>query len=85
LGSMIFRPSLDKGNVRESHLTLARVLEAFPPYEVLYHSSDLVAHPWIGVPVGHRVPHWGKQYLVGNQNSAGKRDVALALGDHLLF
>ncbi len=28
---MIPRPLLDKGNVRESHLTLARVLEAFPP------------------------------------------------------
>jgi hypothetical protein len=31
LGSMIPRPLLDKGSVRESHLTLARVLEAFPP------------------------------------------------------
>jgi hypothetical protein len=28
---MIPRPPLDKGSVRESHLTLARVLEAFPP------------------------------------------------------
>lgn len=27
---MILRPLLDKGNVRESHLTLSRVLEAFP-------------------------------------------------------
>jgi hypothetical protein len=31
LGSMIPWPPLDKGSVRESHLTLARVLEAFPP------------------------------------------------------
>ncbi len=51
LGFMIPRPSLDKGSVRESHLTLARVLEAFPPYEVSYHSSNLVAHPRIGVPI----------------------------------
>jgi hypothetical protein len=28
---MIPRPPLDKGSVRESHLTLAHVLEAFPP------------------------------------------------------
>ncbi len=30
LGFMIPRSPLDKGSVRESHLTLARVLEAFP-------------------------------------------------------
>ncbi len=31
LGSMIPRPLLNKGSVREPHLTLACVLEAFPP------------------------------------------------------
>jgi hypothetical protein len=30
LGFMIPRSALDKGSVRESHLTLACVLEAFP-------------------------------------------------------
>jgi hypothetical protein len=58
LGSMIPRPSLDKRSVRESHLTLAHVLEAFPPpNEVSYHSSDLVTHLRIRVPTGRQVPH----------------------------
>jgi len=86
LGSIIPRPPLDKGRVRESHLTLAHVLEAFPPpNEVSYHSSDLVAHPRIGVPTGCHIPHWGKQYLVGNKNSTSEREVALAPSDHLPF
>jgi hypothetical protein len=57
LRSMIPKSPLDKGSVRKSHLTLARVLEAFPPYEVSYHSSNLVAHPRIGVPTSRQVPH----------------------------
>ncbi len=85
LGSMIPRPPLDKRSVRESHLTLACVLEAFPPYEVSYHSSNLVAHPRIGVPACHHVPHWGKQYLVGNQNFVGKREVTIAQAIIFLF
>ncbi len=39
------------------------------PNEVSYYSSDPVAHPRIGVPTGCQVPHGGKQYLIGNQNS----------------
>jgi hypothetical protein len=41
LGSMIPRPPLDKGSVRESHLTLARVLEAFPP-QMKFHTTPLI-------------------------------------------
>jgi hypothetical protein len=38
---MIPRPSLDKGSVRESHLTLARVLEAFPP-QMKFRTTPLI-------------------------------------------
>ncbi len=41
LGSMIPRLSLDKGNARESHLTLARVLEAFAP-QMKFHTTPLI-------------------------------------------
>jgi hypothetical protein len=41
LGSMIPRPPLHKGNVRESHLTLARVLEAFPP-QMKFHTTPII-------------------------------------------
>ncbi len=38
---MIPRPLLDKGSVRKSHLTLARVLEAFPP-QMKFHTTFLI-------------------------------------------
>ncbi len=38
---MIPTPPLDKGNVRESHLTLARVLEAFPP-QMKFRTTPLI-------------------------------------------
>jgi hypothetical protein len=38
---MIPRPPLDKGSVRESHLTLAHVLEAFPP-QMKFHTTPLI-------------------------------------------
>jgi hypothetical protein len=41
LGSMIPRPPLDKGSVRESHLTLARVLEAFSP-QMKFRTTPLI-------------------------------------------
>jgi hypothetical protein len=40
-GSMILRPPLDKGSVRKSHLTLARVLEAFPP-QMKFRTTPLI-------------------------------------------
>ncbi len=41
LGSMIPRPPLNKGSVRESHLTLAHVLEAFPP-QMKFHTTPMI-------------------------------------------
>ncbi len=41
LGSMIPRLPLDKGSVRESHLTLACVLEAFP-LQMKFHTTLLI-------------------------------------------
>jgi hypothetical protein len=38
---MIPRPSLNKVNVKESHLTLARVLEAFPP-QMKFRTTPLI-------------------------------------------
>jgi hypothetical protein len=38
---MIPRPLLDKGSLRESHLTLARVLEVFPP-QMKFHTTLLI-------------------------------------------
>jgi hypothetical protein len=38
---MIPRPPLDKGSVKESHLTLARVLETFPP-QMKFHTTPLI-------------------------------------------
>jgi hypothetical protein len=38
---MIVRPPLDKGSVKESHLTLARVLEAFP-LQIKFRTTPLI-------------------------------------------
>jgi hypothetical protein len=54
---MIPSPPFDSERVKESHLTLGWVLVALSLDEIVYHTSDLVAHPKIEILTSRHVPH----------------------------
>jgi hypothetical protein len=78
MGSMIPSPPLDKGSVRESHLTLAHVLEAFSP-QMKFRTTPLI---WLHI-LGLGFQHATRYHIEENNIWLATRILPAREGLHL--